>query len=91
MRALSRGGMGRSQWGWKVLQKAERSLPPSALGDEFAGTWAAIAQRYVLLADLFGQQGQNERAANCLEHYIRLNPRAPDRESIERIIERWKS
>ena len=77
--------------GYQVMQKAEQSLPPRTLGQEYGDTWAAIAQRYVLLADLFARENESGRVVECLENYIRLNPKASDRENIERFIEQWKS
>ena len=73
------------------MQKAEKSLPPKVLGQKYQETWAAVAQRYLLLADLFARDEKHGRAAECLENYVRLNPKAPGRGQIQRLIKQWKS
>ena len=83
--------LGEPDRGLQVMQKAEKSLPPKVLGQKYQETWAAVAQRYLLLADLFARDEKHGRAAECLENYVRLNPKAPGRGQIQRLIKQWKS
>ena len=84
---LAGGAVAALSTAFAALQRAERAVPPRVLGPEGEDAWVATTGNYRMLAGEYWNKGRRDRAAVCLSEVLRLNPRAPDRDRIEALLE----